>query len=138
MTFETVLTKEGRQCFVDGYPVSEAVYDTLLPSKLFPVATGLSLAEAETALATIKAKTPPPGDNGFIHHQPAIRSDKPLRSHALACHTKQIPAIMARNAKHGIHVKYDRVGRPVFENNGQRKALMKLEKVVSLNSYYGS
>lgn len=143
MRFEAVLTKAGRQCFVDGYPVSEAVYDTLFPSRMFPVDTGLSLDEAESVLAAIKAETPPPDDNGFLHHQPAIRSDKPLRSNALACHTSQIPAIMARNAKHGLQIKYDRVGRPVITSEGERRKLMAIEskvmgaKIVNLNSYNG-
>ena len=137
MTFDCVLTKDGRHCFVDGYPVREVVYDTLFPSKLFPIDTGMTLEEAETELLSVKAATKPPEDNGFIHHQPAIRGDKPLRSDALAVHTKQIPAVLARNAKHGINIKYDRVGRPVFTSAGERKALMKLEKVRSMNSFDG-
>lgn len=137
MTFDVVMTKESRWCFVDGYPVPDVVYDTLLPAKLFPVDTGLSREEAEAFVATVKAETPPPADNGFVHYQPAIRGNKPIRSEALAVHTKQIPAVLARNAKHGIHIRYDRVGRPVFTDKGQRKALMKLEKVRSMNSFDG-
>lgn len=62
----------------------------------------------------------------------------PLRSDALAVHTKQIPAVIARNAKHGLHIPYDRAGRPILADQGQRKALMKIEGVKQQNSYYGA
>lgn len=79
----------------------------------------------------------PEGTGEGVVFQNAINDAHPLRSDALAVHTRQIPAVLARNAKHGIHVRYDRAGRPVFTDKGQRKALMKLEKVRSMNSYDG-
>lgn len=94
---------------LDGKVVSEAVYHAALPE-----GTGAGVVFAN-----------------------AINDAHPLRSDALACHTKQIPAIIARNAKHGIHIRYDHAGRPVFTDKGQRKALMKLEKVRSMNSFDG-
>jgi len=62
----------------------------------------------------------------------------PIRSEAMACHTSQIPDMMARNKKHGLSIPYDRLGRPILNDAGQRKALMKVEGVKDLNSYYGA
>lgn len=62
----------------------------------------------------------------------------PLRSDAMAVHSKQIPAVMERNKRHGLNVQYDRVGRPILENNEQRKKLMKIEGLKQQNSYYGA
>lgn len=67
----------------------------------------------------------------------AISTAKPLKSDALAIHSSQREKIMARNKRHGINVEYDRQGRPVFTDAGQRKKLCKLEGVRQLNSYYG-
>jgi uncharacterized FAD-dependent dehydrogenase len=94
---------------LDGKAVSEAEYNAALPS-----GTGEGVMFADS-----------------------ITNAKPLRSDALAIHSKQREAIMARNAKHGINIHYDRAGRPVFTDKGQRKALMKLEKVRSMNSFDG-
>jgi len=79
----------------------------------------------------------PAGTGEGVMFADSITNAKPLKSDALACHSTQREAIMARNAKHGIHVNYDQQGRPVFTDKGQRKALMKLEKVRSMNSFDG-
>lgn len=79
----------------------------------------------------------PEGTGAGVVFADAITNAKPLKSDALACHSSQREAIMARNAKHGIHVNYDGLGRPVFTDKGQRKALMRLEKVRSMNSFDG-
>lgn len=62
----------------------------------------------------------------------------PMRSEAMGVHTSQIPAVMARNKKHGLSIPYDRLGRPILADAGQRKALMKVNKVKQMNSYYGA
>lgn len=72
------------------------------------------------------------------HFALAINDAHPLRSEALACHPKQIAAVRARNAKHGLNIPYDRHGRPVFTDAGQRRKLMKIEGVRQQNSYYGA
>jgi hypothetical protein len=139
MTFEVIITAGGvRLWAVDGYSVPEQVYDTLHPSKLFPADTGMTEAEALVVLDFIKSAAPPPDHRGpYIHT--AITGAKPLRSDALGVRTKDIPAAMARLKKHGITgVRYDRVGRAVFADAGARRALMKLEGVRQMNSYYGA
>lgn len=139
MTFETTTSAEGeRTCYVDGYGVPPNVFDTLLPSLMFPVKTGLTEVQALAILRRIKDETPKPETYKGPMFGTAITGAKPLKSDALACHTSQIPAIVARNKKHGINVRYDRAGRPVFTDAGQRRALMKLEKVRQQNSYYGA
>lgn len=138
MTFTTTTSEGGdRSCFVDGYPVPANVFDTLLPSKLFPVDTGLTEDQAMYLFEKIKADTPPAETYKGPRFSTAITGTKPLKSNALACHPRQRAAIMARNKKHGINVYYDRRGRPVFTDAAQRRALCKLEGVRSLNSAYG-
>lgn len=144
MTFETTIGPGGaRACYIDGLPVPEAVFDTLRPARLFPVETGMTEAEALAALDEIRqAAARPDGHRGPYFHT-AITGARPLRSDALAVHTSQIPAVMARNKKHGLTIRYDRAGRPVFTDPGQRKALMRVEseamgvKIVKKNSFNG-
>src|SRR5438105_15534031 len=107
---EWVLTPEY---VIDGRVVTEAVFRVEFPEAAEPDARG-------------------------VHLCTAIHGARPLRSDALACHTSQIPAIMARNAKHGLHVQYDRLGRPAFTDAGQRKAWMMIEGVRQMKSYYGT
>ena len=139
MVFTASADPDGNTAyFVDGYEVPQSVYDTLFPSKLFPSDTGLSLAEAEAALAKIVAETPAPEPHKGPYFNLAIDGAHPLKSEALAVHSKQIPAVMARNKKHGLNIRYDRMGRPVFTDAGQRRALMKIEGAKQMNSYYGA
>lgn len=138
MIFETTVTPEGtRLCFVDGYPVPEEVYDGLLPSKLFPSPDALPREKAEEALEKIKAEAPPAPQHKGPYFNLAIDGAHPLKSDALAVHSSQIEAVKARNKKHGINVDYDKQGRPVFTDAGQRRALMRLEGVRQMNSYTG-
>lgn len=138
MTFSTTTDAEGQMhYFADGYEVPQKVFDTLLPSKLFPVATGLTQDMAMAILKVIKDETPPVETYKGPRFSTAISGVKPLKSNALAVHPRQIPAVLARNKKHGINVRYDRRGRPCFTDAGQRQALCKLEGVRSLNSAYG-
>lgn len=62
----------------------------------------------------------------------------PWVSDSLAVHSKQIGQVKERNARHGLNIEYDRKGRPVCTDAGQRKKLMKLEGVRQQNSYYGA
>ncbi len=80
----------------------------------------------------------PEGTGEGVAISTAYQNAKPWKSQALAVHRKQIPAVMARNAKHGLHIPYDRLGRPVCTDAGQRRKLMQIEKVVQMNSFYGS
>lgn len=95
--------------FVDGVEVSEAEYREKLPEQA-----------------------------GVPMFATAINDAKPLRSDAMAVHPKQIPQVMARNKRHGLNVEYDRHGRPVLRDSGQRKKLMKIEGLKQQNSYYGA
>lgn len=138
MTFEAVTDSDGTTAYyADGYPVPQAVYDTLFPSKLFPVDTGLSLEQARAILARIVAETPAPAKHKGPYFNLAIDGAHPLASEALAIHSSQREKVMARNARHGLNVAYDKKGRPVFTDAGQRRKLMKLEGVRQMNSYYG-
>lgn len=138
MTFEATTTAAGvRLWAVDGCSVPQQVYDTLLPSKLFPADTGMTEAEALMVLDFLKSTAPPPEPHKGPYLQTGTTLARPQRSEALAVHTSQIPAVLERNKRHGISVRYDRVGRPVFTDAGQRKALMRLEKVRKMNSYDG-
>ena len=138
MIFETTVTPEGsRLCYVDGYPVPEEVYDGLLPSRLFPNPAAMPREKAEEALESIKAATPPPEPHKGPYFNLAIDGAHPLKSDALAVHPKQIAAVKERNKRHGLSIDYDRHGRPVFTDAGQRKKLMKIEGVRQMNSYTG-
>lgn len=143
MTFEATIDARGRRaCYVDGLRVPEDVYDTLHPSKLFPRETGWTVEEALAVVEGLRASVPK-----RVHKGPyfalAINDAHPLKSEALACHPKQIAAIRARNRKHGLDIPYDRHGRPVFTDAGQRRKLMKIEseamgtRIVQQNSYTG-
>lgn len=96
--------------FLDGQPVTKREYRKAIPEK-----------EGVPMFAT------------------AINDAQPLRSDALAVHPDQIPDAIARNKKHGLTgMRYDRRGRPVFTDRGQRKKLMKIEGAHDRNSYYGA
>ena len=138
MTFETTIGPDGRQAYyVDGYRVPADVYDTLHPSKLFPRETGWTVEEALAVVEGLKKSVVPVEHKG-PYFALAINDAHPLRSEALACHPKQIAAIRARNKKHGLDIPYDKHGRPVFTDAGQRRKLMKIEGVRQQNSYYGA
>lgn len=80
-----------------------------------------------------------PEKDGVPMFATAINDANPLRSDALAVHPDQIPAAVERNKRHGLTgMAYDRQGRPVFTDRGQRKKLMKIEGVHDRNSYYGA
>ena len=142
MTFQTIYAADGETHLIDGYQVPQAVYDTLRPSRLFPGDTPLTPAQAAAILDRIKAEggvaATPPG----VYIQTGITLTRPLKSDALAVHTSQIPAVVARNKKHGLSIRYDRAGRPVFTDAAQRKKLMKIEsevtgtRIVDRKSYY--
>lgn len=96
--------------FLDGQEVTRAMYRAAIPEK-----------------------------KGVPMFATAISAANPLKSDALAVHPEQIPEAVARNKKHGLTgLAYDRQGRPVFTDSGQRKKLMKIENVRQRNSYYGA
>lgn len=68
----------------------------------------------------------------------AISEANPWKSDGLACHSSQVPAIIARNKARGLNIPYDRMGRPICTSAAQRKKLLKIERVHQLNSYYGA
>lgn len=145
MTYRTIYANDGRAVYlVDDIEVPQAVYETLRPSLMFPAKTGLTEAEALVildGLRVVNITTREPHKGPYI--QTGIGYAKPLKSDALAVHTSQIPAVVARNKKHGLNgLRYDRAGRPVFTDGAQRKRLMKVEsevmgkQIVDRSSYY--
>jgi hypothetical protein len=94
---------------LDGVEVSKEEFDEAIPNA--PVVEG--------------------DGEGLIGWHRAIESD------ALACHPLQIPEIMARNAKHGLHVEYNAEdGRPILRDRGQRRALLKIEGMIDRQGGY--
>jgi hypothetical protein len=71
-----------------------------------------------------------PGDSFCGWHQP-------IASDALAVHPDQIPEVMERNRRHGLHVEYDGEGRPLLVDRKQRRDLMHLEGVHDKDGGYG-
>jgi hypothetical protein len=67
-------------------------------------------------------------------HQPSCW---PMKSLALGCHPNQVEEITARNRKHGVNVSYDRFGRALIPDRGERKKLLKLEQLHDNNGCYG-
>ncbi len=75
--------------------------------------------------------------DGYMGHSCSTKW-KGHRSEALACHPRQIAAIMARNKKHGIQgVSYDADGTCVCESRAAKRALMALEGVHNNQGGYG-
>jgi len=132
-----VFTATDTSYMIDGIEVPQVVYDTLLPSKLFPIDTGMSLQEAMDRLDYLKGIAPPLPDHKGPYFALAIDGAHPVRSDALAVHSKQIPQVVARNKRHGLSIEYDKIGRPVFTDAGQRRKLMKIEGYRKMNSAYG-
>ncbi len=62
---------------------------------------------------------------------------KKIESDALAVHSSQIPEVMERNRKHGLHINYTAEGLPVLEDNGQRNKLMEIEGAFDRDACYG-
>ena len=62
----------------------------------------------------------------------------PMKSEALACHPRQVEAIMARNKKHGITgVHYEKDGTCVISDRKARKELLALEGLHDNHGGYG-
>lgn len=52
----------------------------------------------------------------------------PIESEAMACTTRQIPAMMERNAKEGLRVDYNpETGAPILRSREERRRLMRIE-----------
>lgn len=79
-----------------------------------------------------------PEKEGVPMFATAVGDANPWVSDALAVHSSQIPEAIARNKKHGLNIRYDRMGRPVCSDSGQRKKLLKIEKAHDRNSFYGA
>lgn len=94
--------------FIDGNPVSEAAFNAQFPDHIIL-----------------------PGSNP-IGHQPGCW---PMESVALACHPKQVEAMNARNQKHGISTRYRADGTAVIPDRGDRKKLLRLERMHDNNGY---
>ncbi len=61
----------------------------------------------------------------------------PMVSEALAVNPKQIKKVMERNRKHNLHINYDIEGRPVLQDRGQRRDLMRIEGAHDQDGGYG-
>lgn len=80
----------------------------------------------------------PPVDDSGGNGSGLIAWHRPVESDALAVHPKQIPAVMERNARHGLHIDYNpEDGRPILRDRAQRRQLMKLDKAHDNNGGYG-
>lgn len=76
-----------------------------------------------------------------IDEDPSVEGNRPwsrpIHSDALAVHPEQIPEVMDRNARHGLHVHYDNDGCPVLVSRDQRRRLMKIERCHDNQGGYG-
>ena len=61
----------------------------------------------------------------------------PMVSEALACHPNQVKKMNARARKHNLGVHYSRDGRCHIPDRGERKRLMRLEKMHDNEGGYG-
>lgn len=108
MRGEIRVTNTGkRRYFLEGREVAAAEFDAAFPAK--------PLGEPATSSLT-----------GW-----------PLVSSALAVHPSQVEAANARNARHGIAARYDRKGKAVIPDRGDRKRLMRLEGMHDNEAGYG-
>lgn len=98
----------ARLYYVEGREVSEGEFDAAFPPREIGSPSGHSTAWS----------------NG-------------LCSDALAVHPKQIAQVMERNKRHGLHVEYDGVGRPILKDRGQRRDLMRVERCHDNEGGYG-
>lgn len=109
MRLKTIYHRNGAsEHFIDGVPATQEEVDAAFPSK--PI--GLPLL-AQTS------------------------SCWPMKSDALAVHPKQIEQVRARNKKHGLNIEYAPDGRPILQDRGMRRDLMKIEGVHDNNGGYG-
>lgn len=71
---------------------------------------------------------------------PAVEATwvKPIESEAMACTVRQIPAMMERNAKHGLRVDYNpQTGAPILTSRAERRRLMRIEGLIDRQGGYG-
>lgn len=61
----------------------------------------------------------------------------PLVSDALAVHPDQVGKANERNRRHGVATRYQRDGRAVIPDRGDRKKLLRLEGLHDNNGGYG-
>lgn len=77
------------------------------------------------------AQAPP----GLAGNQPACW---PMTSDALAVHPEQIPAVRARNRRHGVRgVEYNAKGQAILADRAARRDLMALEGYHDNQGGYG-
>lgn len=62
---------------------------------------------------------------------------RPIHSDALGVHVSQIPEAMAAAKKHGVTIDFDSKGRPIFENNAQRRKYCKIRGAIDMDGSYG-
>ena len=59
-----------------------------------------------------------------------------IDSESLAVHPDQIPEVLERNRRHGLHIEYDRHGRPKIADSGQRRDLVRIEAEVYAQNHH--
>lgn len=62
---------------------------------------------------------------------------RPILSDGLACHPEQIPAEREAYRKAGINVDFHEDGRPIIRDRGQRREMLKLNKMHDRQGGFG-
>jgi len=107
---KVIYRSRGNVYFVDDKEVTKEVFDKTFPPKPLDL-------------------PPLPG------HTPSCW---PMRSDALAVHPDQIPEVMERNKRHGVHVEYDpKTGEAILADRGQRRDLNRIEGFHDRRGGYG-
>jgi hypothetical protein len=101
------LLKDGTHFYLSGVEVTETLYRAIYPL---------------------------PDEGGGNGNRPWT---KPIHSEALAVHPRQIKDVLARNAKYGLNVEYDKKGRPILRDRKQRQRLLQIEGLIDRNAGYG-
>ena len=75
-----------------------------------------------------------------LSRQRKSRGNRPwtrkIDSESLAVHPDQIPEVLERNRRHGLHIEYDRHGRPKIADSGQRRDLVRIEAEVYAQNHH--
>jgi hypothetical protein len=106
---------KGVRCyFLDGKQVTEKEFDQ-----------------------SVERDRPKVGNGEVIKRPRSMKRGYPIKSVALAVHSKQVKAAQEDSVKRGVPTEFTKSGRPILRDAGHRKAYLRAYGYHDRNSYSG-
>ena len=115
MRFKMKRVKGEMKFFVDGQEVTEKEFDKAMDQQKPSVSS----------------------ENGTVKRPRSMKRGYPIKSVALAVHSRQVAKMREDSVKKGVPTDYTTGGRPILRDAAHRKAYLKLYGFHDRNSYNG-